>query len=203
MSLEDLKRKVKERAGDGANVNEEPQECVAAVSRARSDAEQAPAGRQKMIKALKPSTMQNLLSLLTDDDLRRAVEVQREAMDATSRMWDMIEKQWVILPDHKTRTAASALILAYREGLPVARQAIIKGEFDDAGAQVERAMRSPELRRHLQAMLDRSTAIEAEVIQQSGGEKPCSTPEAGRPSGGGSENERLLKDSCDGETPSA
>lgn len=132
----------------------------------------------KMLNVIKPSTLSTFLSLLTEDDIVRAVEVQREAMEATTRIYDVAEKCWIIDPDHKTRANASAFIISHKEGLPMQKQMVLSARIEDAGHAVERALESPALREQLRLMLDRAPVIEAEIVQESGGEKECSTTES-------------------------
>jgi hypothetical protein len=90
-----------------------------------------------------PKVIRTLLDSMSDDDLDQVARVYREAMDATTTMWDVNEKKLITLPDHKTRIAAANMVAAYKEGLPVQRQIRLGAHFDELSDVVERFKRSP------------------------------------------------------------
>ena len=76
--------------------------------------------------------------LFTAEDHERAAEVVRESLDAeiaivvpgTKESPAYVEH----VPDHKSRLEAVKFMAAYTEGLPVARQMVLHGDFKDLDA---------------------------------------------------------------------
>ena len=107
-----------------------------------------------------------LSELITDDDRVRAKEVIREAMEATTRVYDKANACLDVQPDHKTRLAAATLQLAYDEGTPVKRSISITSDFRSADEIVMAIQSSPEAARALVALSGLGLTLEAggEVI---------------------------------------
>jgi len=103
-----------------------------------------------------------LADLITDDDRVRAKEVIRDAMEATTRIYDGKAKALDIQPDHKTRLAAATLQLAYDEGTPVKRSVSISADFRSADEIVKAIQASPEASRALAALSGLGIRLEAE-----------------------------------------
>ena len=61
----------------------------------------------------------------------RVVGALREGLDATKSQYDMVEKRWVSLPDHRVRLDAAKLCLAYLEGLPT--QTVVSASVGGSG----------------------------------------------------------------------
>jgi len=80
---------------------------------------------------------------LTAHDQQENLRVIRQAKRATHRIYDGEQKRLIETPDHKTRLAAVALDLAYREGKPVERQITVHGGMDDFQTMLEKARNSP------------------------------------------------------------
>jgi hypothetical protein len=114
-----------------------------------------------------------LCEMLDEHDAVECARVIREARNATHRIFIKEAGGLVEVPDHKTRLAAVTLELAYREGLPVQRQVEVQAKIEDKSGLLDRAYRSPALRRHLQQMLDQANKVQG--IQQSESENSCST----------------------------
>jgi hypothetical protein len=122
------------------------------------------AGEKAVVVVKIPKVIRTLLDSMNEDDLDQVARVYREAMNATTTMWDVNERKLITLPDHKTRIAAANMVAAYKEGLPVQRQIRLGAHFDELRDVVERAKRSP-------AMLDFAKRLLAGQVQKSGAEK--------------------------------
>jgi len=135
----------------------------------------------------KQKVSETLANILNDGDLRRVAEVYREGLDATQRIWHenswtddkgRLRGKWVEVPDYKTRKACADMIAAYREGLPVQRQAILVQQFESMDQTRERVSHSPELLKAIGNLQKGGVVVEAggEVIdvemtvQKSGGQ---------------------------------
>ena len=128
-----------------------------------------------------PKVLRTLLDAITDDDVDMVVKVWREAMVATRSFWresgrDPETKksigEWVTEPDHRTRLEASKLVAAYKEGLPIQRQAHFHGTFEDLGQALGKLASSPEGARAL-ASLGEPEIIDIESTVQETGAKPA------------------------------
>jgi hypothetical protein len=95
-----------------------------------------------------------LANILTDEDIQKVVEVYRDGLKATQRIWQenthrdekgRLRGSWVEVPDWKTRKACADMIAAYKEGLPVQRQAILVQKFESMEETKERVTQSPEM----------------------------------------------------------
>ena len=96
--------------------------------------------------------------LLTAEDQEENLRVIREAKLATHRIYDAEQKRLIQVPDHKTRLAAVALDLSYREGRPVekSQSVVVHGSTEDFKQLLESIKQSPAALR----------GIPAEVIQE-------------------------------------
>lgn len=92
-----------------------------------------------------------LIVLLTNDDLVGATEVWRQGMSANKFAWSQKEQAFVDtgFPDWDVRERMAAKVAAYKDGLPVAKQVIISGSFEDFGALLDRYRQSDEAMRPL------------------------------------------------------
>jgi hypothetical protein len=79
--------------------------------------------------------------LLTEGDQEENLRVIREAKQA--RHVYITKKDEVHVPDDKTRLAAVALDLAYREGKPVERAEVLHGDAKDFPSLIEKLKQSP------------------------------------------------------------
>jgi hypothetical protein len=109
-----------------------------------------------------------LSELLTADDLEGAAEVWRDGMKANKFAWSQLEQGFVDtgFPDWDVRERMAAKVAAYKEGLPVAKQMIISGTFDDFGKMISKMQGSPEALRVLQSMGGELPAIQDESLQK-------------------------------------
>ena len=119
-----------------------------------------------------------LADLCTGEDLETDARVIREACDATHRVFDIEAKHTVMVPDHKTRLAATTLRRAYVEGTPVKREVKIIQDFRSTDDVLADFRQSPEGMRTLRALsgLGAGMEIDGEIvppedIQETGGEK--------------------------------
>jgi hypothetical protein len=87
----------------------------------------------------------SISELLTEHDQRQNLRVIRDAKKATHRIWDGEQKKLIEVPDHKTRLAAVALDLAYREGRPRERSEslVLHADLDDFQAMIDLVKSSP------------------------------------------------------------
>lgn len=119
--------------------------------------------------------IQTLMEILTDEDLQSVAQVYRGALRANQRHWvdegkdpetGRARGHWEVIPDFKTRIAAANMIAAYKEGLPVQRQVVLKKAFTSADETIKKIKGSPELMRAFEAMKSGGLQIEAggEVI---------------------------------------
>lgn len=120
-----------------------------------------------------------LADLCTGEDLETDARVIREACDAHCRFFDVVTKTWSIIPDHKTRLAATTLRRAYVEGTPVKREVKIIQDFRSTDDVLADLRQSPEGMRALRAMAGLGVGlqiegeiIELEDVQQTGSENP-------------------------------
>jgi hypothetical protein len=93
----------------------------------------------KLAKIIKKAAF--IGELLTEGDQEENLRVIREAKQACHVY--ITKKGEVQLPDHKTRLAAVALDLAYREGKPVERAEVLHGDAKDFPALIEKLNQSP------------------------------------------------------------
>ena len=130
-----------------------------------------------------------LANLLTEDDIAAVVAVYRDGLKATQRFWQdnawiddkgRLRGKWVEVPDHKTRLACADMIAAYKEGLPVQRQAILVQKFESMDQTRERISHSPELLKAIGNLQKSGVAVEAggkvieiqtSPVQEPGGQK--------------------------------
>jgi peptidyl-tRNA hydrolase len=80
----------------------------------------------------------SITELLTEHDQQENLRVIRQAKKATHRIYDGEQKRLIEAPDHKTRLAAVALDLAYREGKPVERSISATGDLNKFPELLER-----------------------------------------------------------------
>lgn len=165
-------RQDSEKVNDESGESDREKKDGPGVARARK---QTAVEVRKVVRKVVRKAIQ-IAELISDADTEESVRVIREAKEATFRLWSKETKGLIFVPDHKTRLAAVTLELAYKEGTPVARSVSVNADADEGGS-LRRALGSPALRRHLQAMLEGASVVEAEVIQETGSEKPCSTSE--------------------------
>ena len=120
-----------------------------------------------------------LADLCTDEDLETDARVIREACDANHRYFDIATKTWSIIPDHKTRLAATTLRRAYVEGTPVKREVKIIQDFRSTNDVLADIRQSPEGMRTLRALsgLGVDLEIEGEIVSaEDVQEKGCENP---------------------------
>ena len=79
----------------------------------------------------------SITQLLTEHDQQENLRVIRDAKKATHRIYDGEQKRLIEVPDHKTRLAAVALDLAYREGKPVEKSMTLHADAKDFPAMVD------------------------------------------------------------------
>ena len=115
-------------------------------------------------------SIQTLMEILTDEDLRSVAEVYRGALHANQRHWvdegkdpktGRARGHWEVIPDFKTRIAAANMIAAYKEGLPVQRQVVLTKAFESADETIKKIKDSPELLKAIQALQGSGLALEA------------------------------------------
>jgi len=96
----------------------------------------------------------SLAAILTDEDLADVAAVYRDGLKATQRIWHenawtddkgRLRGKWVEVPDYKVRKSCADMIAAYKEGLPVQRQAILVQKFESMEQTRERVSQSPEM----------------------------------------------------------
>lgn len=118
----------------------------------------------------KQKVAETLANILTDDDLANVAAVYRDGLTATQRIWQenvwtddkgRLRGKWVEVPDYKTRKACADMIAAYREGLPVQRQAILVQQFESMDQTRERVSHSPELLKAIGNLSKTGVAVEA------------------------------------------
>ncbi len=90
--------------------------------------------RRTLGKVIKKAA--SIAALLTDEDQQANLRVLREAKEACHVYITKSGKVYV--PDHKTRLAAVALDLAYREGKPVERSVSASGSLTEWQAALDR-----------------------------------------------------------------
>lgn len=93
-----------------------------------------------------------LADRITEEDRDKSMEVIREALGATNRIYNREKGAVDIYPDCKTRLAAATLLLAYDEGLPVKRSVVLTGDFKSADELIAGLKDSPEAQRMLKAL---------------------------------------------------
>ena len=115
-------------------------------------------------------SIQTLMEILTDEDLRSVAEVYRGALHANQRHWvdegkdpktGRARGHWEVIPDFKTRIAAANMIAAYKEGLPVQRQMVLTKAFESVEETIKKIKDSPELTKAIQALQGSGLALEA------------------------------------------
>jgi hypothetical protein len=96
----------------------------------------------------------SLANILTDDDLAEVVDVYRRGLRAKQRIWvenaftddrGRLRGRWEFVDDFRVQKACADMIAAYKEGLPVQRQAILVQKFETMDETRERIANSPEL----------------------------------------------------------
>ena len=102
-----------------------------------------------------------LADLMTEQDRADNMRVLREAKNAIHHVYDKDLERLVEKPDHKTRLAATALSLAYDEGLPVQRQVVLTKAFESAEETIKKIKASPELLKAIQTFQAGGLALEA------------------------------------------
>jgi hypothetical protein len=123
---------VKEKIREGRYTPKPP----ATGSRARKEI------RGSLSKIIKKAA--SITQLLTEHDQQQNLRVIRDAKKATHRIYDGEQKRLIEVPDHKTRLAAVALDLAYREGKPVEKSMTLHADAKDFPAMLaELAASSP------------------------------------------------------------
>jgi len=86
----------------------------------------------------------------------------REARKATHRIFDPEARRMIEVPDHKTRLAAVALMLACDEGLPIRREVMIGGDSRSADDVLKVFRSSPEGMRTLRALSGVGAGLEVD-----------------------------------------
>jgi hypothetical protein len=111
-----------------------------------------------------PKVIKALLETIQSDDIDSVARVWREAMGATTAIYDLPKKKWIERPDHNTRLKAANMVAAYAEGLPVQRQIQLNANLETLAETLESVKSSPETIR----------ALEAVGFHKRGSEKPVS-----------------------------
>jgi hypothetical protein len=164
MSLESLNAKMVKVGKKGGYVAEKIATYKSKKRRTLARARASVDGKHNAVVKI-PKAIRTLLDCINENDLEQVARVYREAMNATTRMWDVNEKKLIEFPDHKTRVAAANMVAAYKEGLPVQRQIRLDAKFGELKDKVAAFKRSPAA----QDFLLRLAA--GEVFQEKGGEK--------------------------------
>jgi hypothetical protein len=130
-----------------AHTAEKVDKSASALSRARKEA------RKTLAKIVKKAA--SISQLLTERDQQQNLRVIRDAKKATHRIWDGEQKKLIEVPDHKTRLAATALDLAYREGRPRERSenVHVHATTEDFKLMLDRIRQSKGAQRRLPAEL--------------------------------------------------
>lgn len=154
-----------------------------ACARSREDSKPARNSIPQQIAA-------SLANFLTEEDLADVVAVYRAGLRATQRVWiaeEAVDERgrrrghWEHHPDFRTRLACADMIAAYKEGLPVQRQAILVQQFESMDQTRERVSHSPELLKAIGNLQKGGVAVEAggevieiqtEPVQEPGGQNP-------------------------------
>jgi len=105
-------------------------------SRARKEARKAVTA--KLAKIIKKAA--SIGELLTKDDQEENLRVIREAKQACHVY--LTKNGQIEVPDHKTRLAAVALDLAYREGKPIDRKEVLTANLEDFPTRLRRLQES-------------------------------------------------------------
>jgi hypothetical protein len=137
---------IKEKIRDGRYSQKAP----TPGSRARKEI------RGSLSKIIKKAA--SISQLLTEHDQQENLRVIREGKKATHRIYDGELKRLIEVPDHKTRLAAVALDLAYREGKPVEKSLTVHADVEDFQAMVDKLNASPAF----QAKISEQKALEGE-----------------------------------------
>ena len=129
----------------------------------------------------------SLATILTDDDLLEVAEVYRRGLRAKQRIWvdnawtdekGRLRGEWREVDDFRTQKACADMIAAYKEGLPVQRQAILVQKFESIDETRERVSHSPEMLKVIANLSRNGVQVEAsgqvidiqtEPVQESGG----------------------------------
>lgn len=119
----------------------------------------------------------SIAAMITNEDREKAIQVIREAMNATVWVYDPGTRRHIHSPDWKTRLAAVTLGLAYGEGLPVKRIAAVVHDHTTPEDRLRAFQDSPQMTNAIRALsgLGVSMVAEGDVIditpvQQSGGQ---------------------------------
>ena len=192
MSLENLKSKIK-KVGKTRETEGSPAKSLARAcsknshqnSRARAEKKLAEIIKQQpaVSKVVKKAAC--LADLMSDQDRADNMRVLREAKNAIHHVYDKDLERLVEKPDHKTRLAATALSLAYDEGLPVQRQVVLTKAFESIEETIKKIRGSPELMKALMTLQAGGMAVEAGgnvidikiAVQKTGSEKGSQAPE--------------------------
>ena len=134
----------------------------------KDDVTPAEKGAQKLAKAMKEVSAirkvvrasARLADFISQEDREDCARVIREAKQATMRVYSKEKGDLIVIPDHKTRLAATTLELAYIEGTPVKRSVEIKAEFESADMLIERLRSSPEAMRMIRAYSEKGIPIQ-------------------------------------------
>jgi len=135
-----------------AHQEESQQKPKKEASASRAPAQVEPTRPDRISTAQKIAA--SLATILNDDDLLLVAAVYRDGLTATQRIWQdnvwtdekgRLRGKWVEVPDYKTRKACADMIAAYKEGLPVQRQAILLQKFESMDQTRERVSHSPEM----------------------------------------------------------
>lgn len=128
----------------------------------------------------------SLATILTDDDLLEVAEVYRRGLRAKQRIWvdnawtdekGRLRGEWREVDDFRTQKACADMIAAYKEGLPVQRQAILVQKFESIDETRARVSESPEMLKVIGNLSKLGVAvisggeeieIETETVQESG-----------------------------------
>lgn len=159
---------------------------LGSASRARACA-RSREGSQPAGDSIPQKIAASLATFLTEADLADVVAVYRAGLRATQRIWvedGTVDERgrrrghWEHHPDHRTRIACADMIAAYKEGLPVQRQAILVQKFETMDQTRERVAQSPELLKAIGNLTSGGVQVEASgqvidvgmTVQESGGQ---------------------------------
>ncbi len=112
----------------------------------------------------------SLSTMLNDDDLAEVVDVYRRGLKAKQRIWvenswtdekGRLKGRWEFVDDFRTQKGCADMIAAYKEGLPVQRQAILLQKFESMDQTRERVSHSPELLKAIGNLQKGGVSVEA------------------------------------------
>lgn len=84
----------------------------------------------------------------------KSIQRLEEGLEATHAHYDITQKKVVYTPDHKTRLAAAATLLAYTDGKPIERREKVTVIQESAETIRARIGNSPALRKAMRELLD-------------------------------------------------